>query len=227
MAKQGATSLATIDPATGSLTVVRSEVFGPLVVAGGSVWGSVSGDRGTSLIRIDPATHAVEAVVDLPGDVWDLTVGPDAIWVLALEGRESDLLRVDLQSNMVTLRVDVPPPGTPSHPVSGEGFVWVPVLNGNDSVVVRIDERTGEIVGDPTPLVGSVPIAVDKGWVWFLDESGELHGLNARTLRFEKSVAYRPHPRLAYNSPSASFDPTTDSVWVVNSENSITRIDLT
>ena len=52
-------------------------------VADGKVW--LSDNHGRQVIRIDPATYAIDGTVPLPHRVWSVTAGGGSIWASQLE----------------------------------------------------------------------------------------------------------------------------------------------
>lgn len=47
----------------------------------------------------------------------------------------------------------------------GEGYVWV--TNSGDDTVMRLDPRSGEVVGEPISVPGQpVGVTADEGAVW-------------------------------------------------------------
>jgi streptogramin lyase len=120
--------------------------------------------------------------------------------------------------------------------ITGDGYVWVhgwlsaidPAIGTGAEdrlVVLRIDPRTDEAVGDPTSMEWFYPFAFGEGGVWFVDKAGPaVSRLNTQTLEIDHSVAV---DAVAQDSTvHAAFDMGTGTIWVANYEDTITRIDL-
>jgi streptogramin lyase len=102
-------TLERIDPATNTLTrlaLLPGDAPERMVFSAGSLW--VTG-RGTDLLRLDPATGAVQATIEVGAGAIDVRAAGGSIWVAAPTGDEDRrgnpfldrLLRVDPASNAV------------------------------------------------------------------------------------------------------------------------------
>ncbi|MFC0203960.1 Vgb family protein [Novosphingobium soli] len=111
------------------------------VVAGdGAVWVASDNDKGL-VARIDPATNAVAASVQVDPGTWYLTYGFGAIWAVSAQARS--LQRIDTATNAVVAKI---PLGTePGFLAAGEGAVWV--QEQGDGTVARIDPATNAVAG--------------------------------------------------------------------------------
>lgn len=133
---------------------------GGIAVGAGSVW--LMTDKEGSLARIDPATGAVVAKVQLPPGSYNPTFSEGRVWVTRADGAE--LTVVDAKTVKV---VDHVPTG--QHPrflTSGGGAVWA--FNQGDGSLSRIDvagRRPVETVQLQTPGPGG-DIAFADGRVW-------------------------------------------------------------
>jgi len=133
---------------------------GGIAVGAGSVWLMV--DVQGSLARIDPATGAVVATVQLPPGSYNPVFSEGRVWVSRADG--SELTVVDAKTNKV---VDHVPTG--QHPrflTAGAGAVWT--LNQGDGSLTRIDvtgRRPVDTVQLHTPGPGG-DIAFADGRVW-------------------------------------------------------------
>jgi DNA-binding beta-propeller fold protein YncE len=135
---------------------------------GGAVWAAVP--NGNRIVRIDPATNAVTAIVKLPfPPCGNVIADKTALWS-AGGGCGDVVARVDLR----TLRLTRPLEREP-HPVGlglAFGSVWVAVLDSAN--VDRIDPQTGRVVA--RLRVGGIPVrlAVGFGAVWVNDDRGRV-----------------------------------------------------
>jgi len=224
------------------------------VAAGeGAVWVTVSNAKQDSgeVVRIDPATGEVAARVPIEGDPRDVVVGEGGVWVLSLiPGEEAHLCGAEgpcqaapgSLSGMEVLHID---PATNevvgSYPNGlsvgvGEGAVWMGAwLTEGDLGLLRIDPRTGRLIGEPLPrdfrgfagehgTIGTLVVGDGGVWLWGFptvdSEHGVIYGLNATTLEIDASVA----PEGTWID--AALDPSGDTLWVSNYEDTVTRIDL-
>lgn len=189
-----------IDPATSEI-VARIPIDNgsprDVVVGEGAVWVYVLGSaEGSSLVRIDPQTYGVTAILLrhqlLPagGDEMPpvVAIGAGDVWVT----------REQLQGDSA--------PG--------------------ETLAVRIDAQTNEVIGESqnlTPESGTsvFPFAVGEGGLWFFGggDAG-IRRLNAQTLQVDESVDLEGH------AIDALLDPTAGTIWVASYEGPVIRIDL-
>jgi hypothetical protein len=253
---QGAT-LCRVDPATNQLVAtidLPDGTLGPIVGSDEAVWiphlvvpeGGRFEDASRSVLRIDPATN--EIVASIPADVCTLTdahctptwglAGEGAVW---FEGyRLGETVRVDPLSNRATTIQS----GASCGLAAGEGWTWVGVRapDGPTDVwyvaelVARIDPATGEVLGEPVPLVGGhpdpltgtgCPYAAGAGALWVVGserdtQRGLIARLDAQTLVFDFSIAISDDE---YGWPTIAFDFEAEILWLGRG-NSVTRIDL-
>jgi hypothetical protein len=221
-----------VDPETGQVIAEIRGAGGRLTFAGGSVWAVASA---TSIARIDSSTNDVVATVslDLPGDGY-IIAGPvgtaGAVWVIAaLDGDASgvasgQLLRIDVDTNSVVARIDLE---VASGALAvGDGAAWVARWGADHTYLTRIDTVTNQA---DVPVVvegGWVPFAVGAGRLWlmggFVPEI-RLAWLNPTAVQLEGSIVVA---RTLADEGSGVFDPETDSVWVAQAEDSVTRVDV-
>jgi DNA-binding beta-propeller fold protein YncE len=160
-----------INPATNE-TVAEIPVGGfPLGIAVGfgSVWVASPGAPGESegvVSRLDRQANAVIATIPLTGAPEYLGTALDAVWVTSDDGtiQHIDPARDEL----------VEPPGEVSEGgrttlAAADEVVWAAPIGalGIEANAVRIDEPTGELVGEPIP-VGDSPLgmAFGAGSLW-------------------------------------------------------------
>jgi DNA-binding beta-propeller fold protein YncE len=129
------------------------------VAAGaGAVW-IAGNDVDRTLLRFDPATHAI-VTVRLPFAPRAVAVGYGGVWVV--DGRGGAVVRIDPKTNRLGARIRV---GRGARAVAvGGGFVWV--ANELDRSVARIDPQRNAV--DREIGVGARPLdlAVGLGAVW-------------------------------------------------------------
>ena len=223
-----------IDPATNEVVARIPDLSGPLAVGEGALWavdhaGARAGLEGSNLLRIDPATNQIVARIALWIAAWDIEFGEGYVWVLSLDPGtgEEDILQVDPATNELLARIDIPLPGTVYAPALGDGSAWVPVCCvDNELMLVRVDVGTSQIVGEPIRLPGGAPFAFAAGHVWVVEERGALYGLNVATSEVDEMVSGFGWPAGGFPDPSTELDPGRLAVWVVNYQDSVTRIDL-
>lgn len=127
---------------------------------------------------------------------------------------------------------------------AGEGWAWVGVRSSDGptdvwnvaELVARIDPVTGEVAGEPIPLVGGhpdsltgtgCPYAAGAGALWVVgSEQGTQRGLVARldaeTLELGFSIAISDDE---YSWPEVAFDFEAGILWLGRGD-ILTRIDL-
>jgi hypothetical protein len=221
-----------VDPETGRLIAKIRGAGGELTFTSGAMWGTASA---TSIARIDPSTNEIVATIplDLPGG-GSIIRGPvgtaDAIWVItALESgtagvANGQLLRIDTTTNSVAARIDLEV-ASPALAV-GEGEAWVARWDADRSYLTRIDTGTDR-ADDPILVEGGwTPFAVGAGRLWLLGGTTpeiRLAWLDIAEPRLEGSIVV---VKMTAFEGSGVFDPETDSVWVAQSEGSVTRVDV-
>jgi DNA-binding SARP family transcriptional activator len=143
------------------------------VAAGaGGVWVT---DGSAQLVRVDPATRAVEPIQTDRG-LDGVTVTEGAVW--AISSRAPAVLRIDPAGRTVTDRIDLARSGEESpFPIgiaASENTLWV--LNGNTATVTAIDPRTRAILAIVPIGVDRVPneIAASGRTAWVANEDGTL-----------------------------------------------------
>lgn len=253
---QGA-ALCRIDPTTNELVAtidLPDGTLGPMVGSDEAIWishlvvpeGGQFEDASRSILRIDPETN--EIVARIPADVCTLTdadctptwgtAGEGAVW---FEGfRLGETVRVDPSINRATtIRT-----GASCGLAAGEGWAWVGVRSSDGptdvwnvaELVARIDPVTGEVAGEPIPLVGGhpdsltgtgCPYAAGAGALWVVgSEQGTQRGLVARldaeTLELGFSIAISDDE---YSWPEVAFDFEAGILWLGRGD-ILTRIDL-
>ena len=110
-----------------------------IAVGYGSAW--VVGD-GEDLIRIDPATNAVSAIIRVPlqefKNLNGVSAGAGAIWVSSLS--DGSVSRIDPETEQVEVKIAVPWAG---QIVATENAIWV--TNQIDPLLTRIDPASNQV----------------------------------------------------------------------------------
>ena len=154
-------------PAGGTLLATISIQSARDVTAGfGSIW--VSTGQGSSVVRIDPTTYFVTAVITLPDPAAILAVGEDSIWVTSAPGNR--VTRIDPATDRVVGSLSSGEHGALGITVF-DGYVWVANHNGDPTgSVAKIDPVKMQVVdliplGDE-PDAGPTWIAAGAGSIW-------------------------------------------------------------
>jgi DNA-binding beta-propeller fold protein YncE len=229
-----------IDPTTNQ--VVGTIPVGPyafdVAVDSTGIWVTRDIDgRGQSgeVIRINSATNEIVARIPVEGRTRDVVVGEGGVWVVdstSTPRRGPSLIHIDPSTNEVVGTI----PGLASLNVAtGDGFVWIqgwlstfdPAVGtgaGDRPLALRIDPATDHVVGDPVPMGFFYPFAFWEGGVWFVGQEAEVSRLDTQTLEIDASIAVGA---VAQDSAThAAFDEGTETIWVANYEDTITRVDL-
>ncbi|HKB27454.1 MAG TPA: hypothetical protein VKC59_00340, partial [Candidatus Limnocylindrales bacterium] len=146
-----------IDPASNAVIRTFAVPQGPCGVAVGfrSLW--VSGGSRT-VSRVDPVSGKQQAAIPIPGEIYDVQVGPDAVW--ASDRSNGSLVRIDPATNTAigTYRVGASADGFRID----DGAIWV--ASDRDSALIRLNPADGSVVA--TIAVGTKP-----NWVAIADEA--------------------------------------------------------
>jgi DNA-binding beta-propeller fold protein YncE len=141
----------------GSFLIRRCEMPSAVAVGAGSLWITKNDDN--SLLRIDPATDRVEAVIPTSIKLFGLAAGPSGAWATDLSG---SVIHVDAQSNRVVATVHVS--GQPSGLAVTDDAVWV--ARTLDNAVTRIDPTSNTVVGEIPVGLRPLPVVSGLGAVW-------------------------------------------------------------
>ncbi|HSC50247.1 MAG TPA: PQQ-binding-like beta-propeller repeat protein [Gaiellaceae bacterium] len=174
-----------------------------VAVGFGSVWVTVS----EGLVRLDPATGAILARIDIGGRPWGVAVGEGAVWVGNLS--DGTVTRIDPVTNAVAWRVTLDNPlgqGSPVGVAAGDGSVWA--ADNSSDEVWRLDPATGGILG--TAHVGDAHefVGFGESGVWISSEDGTIGELDPATGTVTRTI------RAGADADFLGFSP--GSVWVTN-----------
>jgi virginiamycin B lyase len=132
------------------------------VVAGaGSIW--VATDDAGLIARIDPATNAIAATIQVDPSTYYLAFGLGSLW--SVSAVHQSLQKIDPRTNQVVTRTALG--REPGFLVAGEGAVWV--QEQGDGTLARIDPETGTVSGrvkvDETLKYGDIDAGGGKIWL--------------------------------------------------------------
>jgi hypothetical protein len=192
--------------------------IGNLEVGFGAVWVACDG----VLIRIDPATNRIAAVIPLEGGVADIAFSDDWVWVASGSSTNPVVYQLDPVRNRQVTATPVPP--DPSGIVIAEGIVWV-IPDGAEpgtpgpARVARLNAATGARL--PSVQLPSPPLGIRSG----------LGAIWVSTYRPDEGAVYRidPRTRTTTRVPRAwrVVAAGPDSLWVTtgNPTTGLHRID--
>lgn len=171
------------------------------VVAGaGSVW--VASDAKGVIARVDPATNAVVASVQVDPDTSYLAFGFGSLW--AVSGTRQVIQKIDPASNTVVKRTELGK--QPGFLAAGEGAVWV--QEQGDGTLARIDPANGEVSGrvkvDDTLMYGDIDTGGGKVW---------LRTTASQTFVVIDAKAMKIEARLGKAAGSGALRYTPDRLW--------------
>ncbi len=222
-----------IDPVTNEVvaTMFLGGSFGADVVVDDSgVWVLIfDTDTSTEVLRLDPATGDVVATIGLDAE-WAQRIfsAAGAIWVNAAVFRNSTLnhftlVKIDPAANSVVATLPNAEFGTFD---TGAGVIWTTAATGGRAGLARIDPETVRFVGDPIPMAQAIGglglIAGDPGGIWlegYESDAGSIERYNPATGEIDASV---PTPK----GVPLQMAIAPGSLWTVNGDGTVTRIDL-
>jgi DNA-binding beta-propeller fold protein YncE len=226
-----------IDPGTNEVvgTYFLGGQFGAdVVVDETGVWVLMfDTDTSTEVVRLDPATADTVATIRLEAE-WAHRIFSDAgaIWV------NGGVFRNSTFDHSVLVKID---PGTNTVVATlpnawFEAFdpvtqtIWTTASVAGRAGLARIDPKTVQFIGDPVPAARAIRgmdlLAADSGGVWFegyndgVDgDSGSIEHYNSGTNDIDASLSTpKDGPLQMALSPG--------SLWSVNYDGTVTRIDL-
>jgi streptogramin lyase len=164
-------ALAEIDPATNQVARILPLEILPCMLAysAGSIWVATGDDLTSELVRVDPASGAVLAVIDLPlaTSIWSMTdAGDGGVW--ALDRVNGTIIPIDPATNAAGEPIELGYGATDMDLV--DGVAWVSADLADE--LLRVDVATREIVRVPAEHVNG-GVAIDARGVWAVDELGD------------------------------------------------------
>ena len=226
----GGTTVVRIDPSTDEVIASFEGVGGlwSLAAGEGAVWVLTAAEGESVLTRIDPGTNEATHWVTVVGEPRGLAAGDGAVWLLLTGTREgTELVRVDPQTSSPLDRIV----GLFDTVAVGDGSVWVSTTaeGGSGEDIRRINPTTGAFL-EPSIVLSTAfrSFGVGEGGVWFIGGPAEPQGvcrLNTETIKVDSCVEVSGYADTGLNWPAA-LDAQTDTIWVANYQDSVTRIDL-
>jgi len=155
----------------GSFLIRRCELPSAVAAGSGSIW--VTNNDDDSVVRIDPASDRIQAVIPTGIRLFGLAAGPSGAWATDLSG---SVVHIDAQSNRVIATLHVP--GQPSGLTVTDDGVWV--SQTYDNTVTRIDPQTDYVIATIPVDLRPLPVIVGLGGVWVRNVWGEGPGTVSR-----------------------------------------------
>jgi DNA-binding beta-propeller fold protein YncE len=224
----GATNRVIDEIATGGVSV------GDVAIDEHGVWASVFVRDGArermELVRLDPSTGTEEARIQLESEyAREVIATAGTIWVHEHETNnsvvgDSWLTRVDPETEQVLTSVPV---GSPATVVTeGAGSIWASTWRaGEGHLLIRLDPRTNELSTIPSDDLEGF-IAVGEGGIWGVTRRGQdLFGERVGIVRFDP-VSGEVDSGVGIEGGPIATAVAPGSVWVVNYEGGVTRIEL-
>jgi len=123
------------------------------------VW--VSSPSLNRITRVDPASGAVVATIDVGRSPDVVAVGENAVWML--DETDGSVSRIDPATNAVVATVSLGEAIDGGAITVGGGYVWV---RGSTTLLFEIDPASNQIVKRYGPASGSGGVAADDSAVW-------------------------------------------------------------
>jgi YVTN family beta-propeller protein len=172
----------------GSFLIRRCELPSSVAVGVGSLWATRNVDD--SVIRIDPATDRIQAVIPTDITLFGLAVGSNGVWATDLSG---SVVHIDPHANRVDATMKIG--GIPSGVLVSNSGVWLAQTYAN--TVASIDAQTNTVIA--TVPVGLRPLALISGLgsVWVRNEWNEgastVSRIDPQTNRVVATIAVGPN----------------------------------
>ncbi len=166
--------LVEIDPAANEVasTLPAGEFPYSIEFGFGSLWVThLAAEPGVR--RIDPATGAVLADVELPIRYADVVVDDASLWIYGDESAIASVVRIDPATNQVVARIPTSEASVPLHGPSSlvftDGLLWV---TAPDVKAVAIDTDSNAVVARYGPGGGMVALSAGADRLWIADPFG-------------------------------------------------------
>jgi hypothetical protein len=223
-----------IDPDTNEVTAtipLGGTEGADIAVGAGAVWVAFTDDDHSGLARIDPSTNEVVATSTIESDyVRSVEASEHGVVVLEFvwmrHGPCGVLSSIDPEANAITAREPVGDSCSYPRLLEWEGTLWASTFDGFD----EIDPGTARLVGEP------IRFEEDRGprsfvrlngrEVWFAAYPGGNGGRPDALARLDPATE-----RIQYFDdigPIGGIDATMtkDSIWMLDHDGKVTRIDL-
>jgi hypothetical protein len=226
----GRAVLERIDPATNDVVAtipLDGSSAGDVAVGDTGVWVSVFATPGTvKVVRVDPETNRVVAAIPVGGDwIREIFAVGGAVLVRGLGGGDNPATAherwtaIDAATNEVVASRRGNLEDGPF--VARDGVVWA----GAGPKLVRIHPQTAQIRGGPVPVdkaIGGASLLAGEDGLWFVgaETPATINRFNPATGRVDVDV------ELDLSASPIAMALAPGSIWVLNYEGSVTRIDL-
>jgi len=183
----GDDTISKIDPSTNTViatfpAALNGDSEGAIGVSRDALWVT---DPAGKLTKLDAASGAVLATVDIPGDSHGVIVADGSAWITSVSNNA--VVQVDLASATVTATISVD--AGPRFSTAGEGSVWV--LSQGTGTVTRIDSATGAKLAtiDIHATGSGGDIAYGEGAIWVTAFGKPVGKIDPRTNRLVAQVS--------------------------------------
>jgi Tol biopolymer transport system component len=223
--------LSRVDPSTNTVvwtTSLGGQDGGDVVADDTAVWVLVFREATSpEVLRLDPGTGDVVARIPLESD-FSRTIFEEAGAIWVPERRERDpvgsgnyLAKIDPATNSIAATFDV---GRYGGFTPGQGLIWA----GWGYGLIRFDPETGDFVGDPIPVgsaIAGAGLRVGEGGVWFFGYDDTVDS-SPRTLERYDLASGQVGSSLTLTGNPIDTALSPGSVWVLNHDGALVRIDL-
>jgi len=217
-----------IDPATNQVSSIATvSKPGPMLVSDGSLWvvdgfePQISGGLAAVLKKVDPATGAVKASIDVSNCCTGMAATDGAIWLANFDA--SKVMKVSTQTNSVVATI---PATGPLNLAVGGGSVWVTNHHSyaNDSIL-RVDQNsnavTAKIDVGSSLAAGGIIYTDNAVWVtsWDRDTDNDvISRVDPQTNAVVATITYS-------TNLDFSLASSAGSVWTAAKDNMLLRVD--
>jgi virginiamycin B lyase len=167
-----------VDPQTNRLVATVATIRAADLASGaGSLW--IADFDAGAVLRLDPATTAVVATINVGAEPNVIEFGFDSVWVVTRT--DGTISRIDPVTNTVTTRIKTGISGTLAL-THDDAAVWA--LNVDEGVLDRIDPETNSIKPVHVVAGGSWPVwtvAAGPGKVWARSGASDIAGVDPST----------------------------------------------
>jgi YVTN family beta-propeller protein len=155
----------------------------------GAVWAGKGDTR--SLVRIDPVSDRVVAMIPIGVEAWYIAASDAAVWVS--DWRTNTVVRVDPATNRVVATIPNLPNG-PTGIAIAPGGVWV--ASSRADTLTRIDPATDQVTASVHTDLVPLPVLYAFGSVWvrneFREGNGTVQRIDPQTAQVVASIPVGP-----------------------------------
>jgi hypothetical protein len=196
-----------------------------LKAGAGAIWAGIEPSRmdealGGSLLRINPKTNEINAIVPRPGIPVEIAAYAHSVWLLEQNNGETTIGRLDTDSLQVTTATGDPPPF--SHLGFGAAGIWAAGQGDGFSFIYSLHPTTGNVLAaiELLPATDGYPVALtvssDTVLVWLS---------NGILLQVDPSL-HEITNRIDITPGLANIHLQADVIWIENeTEAEVYRID--